>query len=153
MGKASRLKKFRRLETTEAARFADSFRQSDLGKNAIVVENLAGEEKMSELLVELARPYLLPEDRFDDIKRSIGLAAIAWNLSLLSEAEREAESTRIVSQLHDSIQPYLQDLVREKENLFPDVKRFILSYEVVPRGEGFHVNVISTPQHLHCAPA
>ena len=147
MGKASRLKKLRRQESGATnAQFAEKYLQTERGRDAIVIESPASEEKMSQMLIDLAQPLLFEGDTEEGVKKTIGLAALAWNLSLLREKERNTELRELERQLTPEIIPYLLNLVRDKEELFPDVKRSIMSYEVIMLGQDVRVNVISTLQ-------
>ena len=77
----------------------------------------------------------------------IGAAATAWNLSLLSEAQR-AEALRQAfrkAKVEDveATAEMIVTLIRRKEQLFPDDHRTIVSWEVAESGEQCHVTVAS----------
>ena len=142
------MKRLRRQQEDEVetskARFVERYQHSEAGKNCTLVDGDQQREKMSDRLVELARPLLRDGDTIDNTRKALGLAALAWNLSLLPERARQAESSKLASQLTPEIMPFLEDLVQDKLDSFPEVNRLIMNYEVIPLGDSFHVNVISS---------
>jgi hypothetical protein len=77
----------------------------------------------------------------------IGAAATAWNLSLLSEAERpealrQAFRNANVRDIEAAAQ-VIVTLMRRKEQLFPDDRRTIVSWAVSESGNQCHVTVAS----------
>lgn len=111
-----------------------------------------GYAKMSELIVDFARPLLAldPEDEF--FEDAIAVAVLAWNIALLLEAQPEVtvaeffeEMTGISSadSAADAILEQIALLVRRKQRHFSKHRRIILDYEVTESQDLFHVNIIS----------
>ena len=102
---------------------------------------------MSERLVDLIAPYRedgLPRDRYEAL---IGAAATAWNLSLLSEAERpEALRDAFKKAKVKDIEPaakVIVTLMSRKEQMFPEDDRTIVHWEVSESDGQCHVTVAS----------
>lgn len=103
--------------------------------------------RLSERLVDLIAPYRqdgIPAERYELL---IGAAATAWNLSLLSEAERPEALRQSLRRAQVSegqgVVEMIDTLLRRKEQLFPDDRRTIMSWEVSESDGQCHVTVAS----------
>lgn len=103
--------------------------------------------RLSERLVDLIAPYReegLSSGRYEQL---IGAAATAWNLSLLSDGERpdalrDAFRNAKVRDI-EAVAEVIVTLMRRKEELFPDDRRTIVSWEVSESDGQYHVAVAS----------
>jgi hypothetical protein len=103
--------------------------------------------RLSERLVDLIAPYRedgLTSQRYEML---IGAAATAWNLSLLPTAERpDALRQAFRNAKIRDVEPAAEVIValmRRKEQLFPDDRRTIMSWEVSESDGQCHVAVAS----------
>ena len=124
-------------------------RFTGLEDKEVVLTERAG-PKISDLLVNVARPVLDQVDTIEKMRRAIDLAALAWNLTVLPEAERRDEIERSARELcpddpgaRETGKQILTALVARKLALYPDVNRAIASYDVAATDEGIHVQVAS----------
>lgn len=147
MGKDARLRKLRRearqrFGLDAKAGFAKTSQQQH--PNSIVFSSGTG-EKMSEVLEDFAEPLLNVAKSPDDTRKALLVAMLAWNYSLLNDADG-AESGPVHSAL--LADPYMRALfdflLARKQQLYPDNKRVILDFQIIPNGTEFHFNVIST---------
>jgi len=146
MGKDARLRRLRRearqceSNATEAD-FAASYERQHPESRVVASE---GREKMSEVLEEFAQPLLDLAESPEETERALLVAMIAWNYSLMNEAGGPTSEVLDSSLLADPhMRAGFQALVKRKQELFPDNKRYILDYQMIPRGKQFQFNVIS----------
>jgi hypothetical protein len=93
--------------------------------------------KVSEIVKEIAMPWLDEARNTDQLKIVIGMAVLAWNMSLLPESERwEGMSPDFAAYLKPEIRTIIEDMVARKMTLFPDETRSILDYEFVAGAGG-----------------
>jgi hypothetical protein len=103
--------------------------------------------RLSERLVDLIAPYRQDGLTLQRHELLIGAAATAWNLSLLpvaerSDALREALSSAKIRDVEGTAEVIVA-LMRRKEQLFPDDRRTIVSWEVSESDDQCHVVVAS----------
>ena len=103
--------------------------------------------RVSERLVDLIAPYREDGCTPERYEMLIGAAATAWNLSLLSEAERPEALRQSLRRAkvrdEEGVAEVIVTLMRRKEQLFPDDHRTIVSWEVSTSGGQCHVTVAS----------
>jgi hypothetical protein len=111
--------------------------------------------KMSEVILKLANPLLKEFDDNDkQIKTIISITIFEWNRLMLPEDERE----KIQDEMLDTLLPsgddvdmvgsllYISDLIAERQKkYFPDLKRFIVDYELIITDGDIALNVSSAP--------
>lgn len=112
-----------------------------------IVRNPAGGVKMSEVLRQFIAPYWhIPGDE-ESMHRLITTALIAWNTALLSEAERADDLPDIAKALpeetHSDFYAIVGEMIERKEKYFAGYDRTIVDYELVDRGNDYHLSVIS----------
>lgn len=90
-------------------------------------------EKMSDVLLDFAAPFLDDLDDPDDMKKVIAFAAVVWNISLIPESEKKNsldEITGVFASEDSSLVEHMTKVLLErKEQLFSYNKRFIVDYE------------------------
>ena len=109
-------------------------------------------EKMSEVILDFAEPLLDFSEDSEDQRKSISIAIIAWNLSLLPEGEQKTELANVRNHIEtapmgnslseDEFQIFAF-MIDRKEKYFQNYKRMILDYEMVDTPQGLHLNVVS----------
>lgn len=112
----------------------------------MVVKDMPGQEKMSEIILDLAKPLLDESDEFDWKLTALDLTIIAWNLSLAPEVEQERLQREFPQMFGDPETRELVDfLLDRKAALYPDNQRVIVDYEIRRKGRGHALRIISTP--------
>ncbi len=138
-------------ETALAKRF-----QQRWGSNHLVVPSAEGQVKLSEALETLVTPYLEEADAYEVSYGLFTMAVFGWNLALFPEESRAAEVEKAVALFaeQNSDPEYLEDtrailneLIERKRNLFPQLQRHILDFELKENRRGkFFLSVVSTPE-------
>jgi len=109
-----------------------------------VVPDGAG-EKMSEVIQDFAEPLLEGAESPQEINKALLIAMVAWNYSLLDDAARSNPDPAQAAILSaPGVKEVFEALLRRKEQLYPDNRRAILDYELIPSETEFRLNVIST---------
>ena len=155
MGRASRRKRERRLGLIPRL----SHPLEPIFETPPLSGPLPGLEKISACLIELILPYLPEEAGIQAWRAGIAMAAMAWNLALLPESERDREIARMFQQaearaLDDPLllEDLLQLLITRKLRFYPDDPRLILSWEVRKAGSRVHVTAMATLPDLPKGP-
>lgn len=143
--------KYKRLQQ----KVKEGFRQQGIPTEGIeFVESPAG-VKMSEVILKLAEPLL---KKFgDDDKRTktiISLTILEWNRLMLPEDERE----KFQDDMFDTLLPtaddaemvesvlYVNELIAKRQKkYFPDLRKFIVDYELILSDGEITLNVSSAP--------
>ncbi|MGD1859098.1 MAG: hypothetical protein ACFB0E_03900 [Leptolyngbyaceae cyanobacterium] len=134
-------------------RLEKRLQKSPIGKHFDgIVQNPKGAVKMSEVLEEFAEPYVEEIDDFLEHKSFLELAAIAWNLAIMPEEQRQAAREEMHNKFgrrgsQDSLKaldPLLDELIERKLQLFPDNQRLIMDLQFEDSGDQYHLSVAST---------
>ena len=108
----------------------------------------AQEVKMSEVITEFVEPFAEFAPTYEDYRKLIGLAVVAWNAALLPEDKRQEMLDQLIGKLSlpnaEDLQQLLATLMERKRKYFADNTRFIVSYDVANTADGFFVSVAST---------
>ena len=105
--------------------------------------------KMSQRLIHIAQPYLNGGDDLDEYRKELSLASTAWNLSLFPPDSREEHMMKsldvqpLEEEHRQLIAQHLRELVRRKEQLFPEDRRLIAKVDVLDEGDSVRVLVAS----------
>lgn len=113
-----------------------------------VVFNPPGEVKMSEVLMELIQPEWNDCANEESMQKLLTLGIAAWNAALVPLAERTAFLDEIASafprELRSDFRLVIEPLIRRKEQLFPHIRRPIISYDLTWLNSGDpHLTVMS----------
>lgn len=118
-------------------------------KDAIVIKNPAGKEKMSDVIMRFAEPLKGPDD--DLTPKMIQFAILVWNASLLPESERIQALKDIANLMAKDdreakrvVQEAISTLLDHKQQCFADNKRAILDYQISETAGSLSLNVAST---------
>ncbi len=126
-------------------------RASEYGeKEALYFRDLKSVRKMSEIIIEFAQPILKTADTFEMQKKALSIVMIAWNMSLMDDFTSQMEKLsaemnipkdgRFASDMASAI----RFLIARKLELYPDIKRLVMDYDVIDTGGGIHLNVVSS---------
>lgn len=131
-------------------RLANKVKREGLFTDSQVVYEPEGEIKMSEALIALMQPYLDSAETLNAYRNLASMAAIAWNNSVLPP-EAQMKPSELINKLDMQaedlllMEELLTSLMKRKKELFPDVQRMIVNYEVTGIGKGnWHLSVAST---------
>ncbi len=113
-----------------------------------VVINPPGEVKMSEVLMELIQPEWNDCANEESMQKLLTLGIAAWNAALVPLAKRTAFLDEIASafprELRSDFRLVIEPLIRRKEQLFPHIRRPIISYDLTWLNSGDpHLTVMS----------
>jgi len=110
----------------------------------------ATDVSMSDALLEYAEPFMdvVYTDDKEEYERAIMMAMLLWNAAILQEEGNDDSANRLLEPLMEDTESkgVVEYMLRRKREMFPDVNRFILDYEVTDRGNDFHLSVASTMQ-------
>lgn len=115
-----------------------------------VVYNAPGEIKMSDALEEIVAPFVGDADTLPTMKNLVGIGAMAWNITLISPDEQEEEIQKLIKTMGpepedaELLYTMIHEMMQRKQTLYPEVHRFIVSFEVEDVGDGWHISVAST---------
>jgi hypothetical protein len=108
---------------------------------------------MSQVILEFARPLLDSVDSDVETRNALAFAVLAWNASLLPQ-DRRSELIQEVQQRYSAfarsgggvvaIQEVFSDLIRRREQAYPDVRRLILDYHIRQSNGRRSLDVVST---------
>lgn len=126
------------------------FRESKVfGQNdPILVNNL--EEKMSEVLIDFARPFL---DKYGSeigmIEKIISLSIVGWNLAIVPPSEKRvliADALRTIpTSQRQTAEDVLKLMEERKRKYFNGINRYIVNYKFKECADSFNIVVASTP--------
>ena len=114
----------------------------------------ASKPKVSEMLMDVAREYVVMGEDIEEKQQLLNGAASAWNIACLGKKERERSIKKYLRKYkkmnpHQTKEEYrnveedLKLLIKVKDRLYPDIKVQVAHAEVKENGEKLHVTVIS----------
>ena len=111
-----------------------------------------GEPKMSEVLLDFAKP-LLPDDATpEEYHVAIPMAAAVWNACLQPDAEREKLRDEMAVKFGHGDPHHMvfflnafEAMLKQKRELYPNLRRLIVDYEIGLTDQGVTLNVTSAP--------
>jgi hemerythrin len=134
------------------ARLERRVQQGPLADSKIVAAP-KGQAKMSEVLEDFVEPYI---DEIDDTleahRKLFSVAALAWNAALLPEEKRQEMVNDLVEKGLKGVSArdkrvfwgIVDELIQRKLEHFADNNRFVVDFELIKAGTGYHLTVIST---------
>jgi hypothetical protein len=112
-----------------------------------VMRNPPGHEKMSEVLMDFIRPYRHIATTTEVMHKLITTALVAWNTALLPEEEQAARLQEVAKIFPDeAVEDFyasVREMMARKRKYFAEYDRTILDYELVDRGDDYHISVVS----------
>ena len=110
-------------------------------------------EKMSQIIIDYARPLLEVAKNGEEQKKAITIAVTIWNLSLFpeeSQSEYISEIEKIMratsgkgGDLSEKDNAVFNYMMERKKVLFPEIARLVVDYEFVETPKSFHLNIVS----------
>jgi len=109
--------------------------------------------KISEAILDLCEPYLKKYNNPNQIKGIIHIAITAWNVSLLPESDQVSTLERIIENHPSDLSAedtatflkFLDELIVRKNELYPDIREYILKHDVSFENEQVNLGVGSAP--------
>jgi len=140
-----------KAKSGQALLFDKIKKSNDLPGAKIVIEP-KGAEKMSEVIMDFAQPFLIESKDEESARKAIGLAILIWNVSLLPESDQDNLIQEICSGLSPSndatdfstAMHYVNMLLERKKKYFPNNKRAIIDYQISGSGKSRRLDVAST---------
>jgi hypothetical protein len=143
--------KFKRLQQ----KVEDGFKQKGISTEGIEFRESPDGVKMSEVILKLAEPLLKKYGDIDkQIKTIISLTIAEWNRLMLPEDERG----KFQDEMFDTLLPsggeadtvgsilYINELIAKRQKkYFPDLKKFIVDYELIVSDGNITLNISSAP--------
>ena len=143
--------KYKRLQQ----KIESGFKQQGKSTESIEFRESSDGVKMSEVILKLAEPLLKQfGDNDKRTKTIISLTILEWNRLMLPEGERE----KFQDQMFDTLLPqndeagmvesilYINELIAKRQKkYFPDLKRFIVDYELIVSEGDITLNISSAP--------
>ena len=150
--KRAQRKKNKRKEKSPQARFYEKVKNSSTLPVSELVVDPEGQAKMSEMILDFAKPFL---DKYKDEepeRKAIGLAIIIWNTSLFPKKEQDREIEKLCSDLTPTddandfaaLMDHVNILLERKKKYYPDNKRAIIKYQTSGTGKNRRLDVAST---------
>lgn len=149
-------KKLERLRQRQAKRDRRRAAQATVVADALDLtagsdEFASSRQKLSEILLEFVQPYVSEEERtLDEMMLAIGFASLVWNCAVADESFPGAWDD-LMGEIRsgalgepEGVASMAEAMRRRKLLLHEDDLREIRSYDVTPRGDLFHVTVLST---------
>lgn len=110
--------------------------------------NPPGKEKMSEVILEYARPLMESAQTVEEQKKAIGMAIICWNTSFIDPENRDLMITETFAEtgeeLDSATREVIEFMLKRKDDLFPDNKRIIEDWIIKDRGSQLLFEVATT---------
>ena len=143
--------KYKRLQQ----KVKDGFRQQGIPTEGIEFVESPDGVKMSEVILKLADPLIKQFGDDDNRTKSIiSLTILEWNRLMLPEGERN----KFQDEMFDTLLPpngdaemvgsilYINELIaKRRKKYFPDLKKFIVDYELIISDGNITLNVSSVP--------
>jgi hypothetical protein len=111
--------------------------------------NPPDKEKMSEVIVDYARPLLDSAETVEEQKKAIGFAIICWNASFIEAEKRDAVISGAFAEgeemLDSATREVMEFMVKRKEDLFPHNARIIQNWLIKDKGSQLYFEVASVP--------
>ena len=111
----------------------------------------SGYRKMSEVLLDFARP-LLDEYGDDDFQSIIAFSAACWDISFMPEEKQQKELINFMDVMEitdpadrQQVENQARMLLERKKSLFADDKRMVMNYRIVDEGGYNRLFVLSSP--------
>ncbi len=150
---ARKPKDSRRLEAKKKRRLKRLQRKSDgdFSGGESYSSMPLGLERMSDVLNEFVKPFLLQANSADEMQMFFSLGVMAWNTTLLPEPEQEAAIDDIIQKMgpasgteRSALRLLLTELTLRKKKYFASNRRVIAGFDFRETPDGYHLNVVSS---------
>lgn len=122
------------------------------GQKVPYVSNL--KKKMSEVIIEYARPFIDKTADFEEQRLVLTVAILIWNRTITFRDNQEL-LLKNIEELKEVLLKAAADshfaldifelLAKRKQTFFPDINRLIIDYDIADTPDGCHLNVASMP--------
>jgi hypothetical protein len=105
---------------------------------------------MSDAISKIIEPYTNDAPDYNSFNNLVTFACLAWNTSILPEAQRNEALGKMVDVIPGKMEDRLDtlalltELMERKRKLFPNITRMIMEYKVTDQGNDFHIAIAST---------
>ena len=149
--KKEKRKKNKLKQKSGQALLLEKIRKSKGFPNKRIIVEPKGAERMSEVILHFAEPFLEECKDEETEKKVIGLAILIWNVSLLPKEKQDQSIQKICSGTSPSNDAdgfatalhYVNMLLERKKKYFPDNKRAIRNYQISGFGKNRRLDVAS----------
>jgi len=111
-------------------------------------------KKVSKMLLDIAKEYIVLGEDTEEKQELLNGAASAWNIACLDEKERKRaiknymKEYRKLNPTHskedlDDVEEDLRILIKQKDELYPEVRIQIAGVNIEEKGGKDHVSVLS----------
>ena len=105
-------------------------------------------EKMSDVLLEYAKPFLdlIDPGNKQEYEKAIQISMLFWNCAIL---QNDHKSRKEMMKMLKTIMPDAESrgiadyMIERKQQMYPDNKRIIANYELSETAGGYHLSVAS----------
>ena len=143
-------KRVRKTIEESRCRLMERTRKDPLSSGMPVVDAPPEEGKISEMILEYAKPLTDVAANQTEEKNALHIALTLWNIALMPadmQTEHKAKMERITEPTDEneagSSREVIDTMIRRKKVLFPDIDRMIVDYEIVDTPTGFYLSVVS----------
>jgi len=111
--------------------------------------NPPDKEKMSEVIVEYARPLLDSAETVEEQKQAIGFAISCWNASFIETEKRDALIAETFAETEEMLnlatREVMEFMVNRKEDLFPHNERIVQNWLIKDKAGQLYFEIASIP--------
>ncbi|HYG35502.1 MAG TPA: hypothetical protein VEC99_11990 [Clostridia bacterium] len=145
MGKASREKRLRREHLAAQQMLVERAQRSKPDQPIKFIKRRTG-PKVSEMLVEIAKPWLAEARNDDHRKMVLVMAVLAWNMAVFQKPDLwEGMNPELVEKLGEPGRTILDDMIASKLDLYPEETQAIQDYEITGSGDNLRIDVLYSP--------
>ncbi len=113
------------------------------------VVNPEGEISMSDAISNIIAPYRNAAPDYQSFQKLVSIACTAWNATFLSADNRTKmlDNMRQLmpdQQSREDFTAIVQDLMKRKNKLYPNINRIIVQFRVTNQENGYHIAIAST---------
>lgn len=147
-----KVKKRARSERAELEKLKRELEADETFKGMKILTHVAGEEKMSTVIVEFIEPYCASAKNPTAYASLVAIGILAWNAALLPATERRKLLSGSIDdvfhpqgpEMRRDLENLIKALIKRKERYFAENKRYILRYHLSQVSEGYQLSVVST---------
>jgi hypothetical protein len=122
------------------------------GSGKKIVVEPSGAVKMSDVITTFSAPLLEGCNTDDDVKNAIRFSIIIWNAAIIPEPERKELIDIIIKKTSipdhpdyiEAVKPYIDMLIKRKEEMFPDIDRAIIDCQFSGSGSKLRLDIASS---------
>jgi hypothetical protein len=142
-------------EQASRAKFLEKIKKHAIAAGKEILVDPPGQVKMSGVLLDFAAPLL---ERFEPevpTKNIIGVAVVAWNLSLIPEEDRKRSLDEMAGEMSldaegiKGMNDVMTWLIDRKKKHFAEHKRYIVDYRLSDLGDQRGLQVVSRVVPIH----